>query len=258
MTSEPDQVEPADSFTSVAPYYDQLMVSVPYRFWISYIEALWKTHGCKPTRILDLCCGTGTVSLLLAGKGHDVVGIDRSAPMIEVARRKNTDKKANVEFIVSDASRMEPIVPPVDSALCLFDSLNNILEPEDLRAAIRNLRASIAPGGLFICDMNTAYAFRQGMFNQRSSPMDAPMRYVWRSKYDERSHLCTVTMEFEVEARGQSPARKFTERHVQRAYNRVEVEEMLTDAGFEEITAYDAYTLFKPRTRSDRIFWVAR
>jgi ubiquinone/menaquinone biosynthesis C-methylase UbiE len=258
MNSDANPLEPVDSFTAIAPYYDQIMASVPYRFWVSYIEALWHTHGCKPNRILDLACGTGTVALILAAKGHSAVGVDLSAPMIEVARRKAVEQSAEVEFLVCDAARMEPIAPPVDSALCLFDSLNNITEPADLRAAIRNVRASVVDGGLFICDMNTAYAFRQGMFNQRSSAFDEPMKYVWRSKYDEPSHLCTITMDFRIAARGTQPERQFTERHIQRAYSRVEVEDMLTDAGFDEITAYDAYTILKPRKRSDRIFWVAR
>ncbi len=99
----------APSFTSVAPYYDKLMASVPYRFWLSYIEALWKTHGIKPRRVLDLACGTGTVSLLLAGSGMDVVGVDISPEMIEAAWVKQRESGAvNVEFRIADAADMPP------------------------------------------------------------------------------------------------------------------------------------------------------
>ncbi len=249
----------APSFTSVAPYYDKLMASVPYRFWLSYIEALWKTHGVKPRRVLDLACGTGTVSLLLAKAGMEIVGVDVSPDMIAAARGKQHDAAAkNVEFEVADAAAMPPIKSPVDSAICLFDSLNNILEREQLAAAFRNVRESLTESGVFIFDLNTAYAFRQGMFNQRSSPLDEPLTYVWRSKFDEPRQLCTINMEFKILAHGDEPERQFTERHVQRAYSRVEVEDMLMESGFDEITPYDAYSLFPPKKRSDRIFWVAR
>jgi ubiquinone/menaquinone biosynthesis C-methylase UbiE len=258
MNNDSSAATPADSFTVIAPYYDRIMASVPYRFWVSYVEALWKTHGCRPRRVLDLACGTGTVALLLAAKRIGVIGTDRSAAMIDVAIEKAQAAKSKAKFIVADASTMEPIEPPVDSAICLFDSLNNILEPADLRAAIKNVRRSVADGGLFIFDMNTAYAFRQGMFNQRSSELDHPLKYLWKSKYDDATHLCTVTMEFEILDGGPEPGRKFSELHMQRAYNRVEVDDMLRDAGFDEITVYDAYTLFGPRKRRDRIFWVAR
>lgn len=258
MSRKDRSEEPVESFTEIAPFYDQIMASVPYRFWLSYIEALWTTHGCRADRVLDVACGTGTVALLLAAKGKSVAGIDRSAAMIDVALRKAEEQNSDASFLVADASTMKPLRPPFDAAICLFDSLNNIVDPEALRAAIRNIRACLTGNGLFIFDMNTAYAFRQGMFNQRSSSLDAPVRYVWRSKFDPSTHICTVTMDFQIDARGSQPERRFTEQHVQRAYSRVEVEDMLTDAGFSEIQAYDAYTLFAPRKRSDRIFWVAR
>ena len=249
----------APSFTSVAPYYDKLMASVPYRFWLSYIEALWKTHGIKPRRVLDLACGTGTVSFLLAASGIDVVGVDISPKMIKAARAKQRKSGVgNVEFIIADASEMLPIRPSVDCAICLFDSLNNILDRDNLADAFRSVRESLADGGVFIFDLNTAYAFRQGMFNQRSSPLDEPLTYIWRSKFDEPRQLCTINMEFKILAHGDEPERRFTERHVQRAYSRVEVEDMLADAGFDDVTPYDAYSLFSPKKRSDRIFWVAR
>jgi ubiquinone/menaquinone biosynthesis C-methylase UbiE len=246
-----------DPFTRIAPYYDKLMVSVPYRFWVSYLEAVWKTHGCKPTRVLDIACGTGTVALLLANKGMEIVGVDISPAMVEQAKAKALRETANVECFAQDASQMTPIDPPADTAICLFDSLNNILELSKFEDALRNIKRSLTDGGLLIFDLNTAYAFRQGMFNQRSSKMDKPLSYVWRSKYDEPSHLCTVTMNFEIDEPDQA-LQRFTEVHTQRAYTRGEVEESLRSAGFTEITSYDAYTLFPPKKRSDRIFWVAK
>jgi SAM-dependent methyltransferase len=256
-TLETASEETFDPFTRIAPYYDKLMVSVPYRFWVSYIQAVWKTHGCIPRRVLDLACGTGTVSLLLAKTGIDVVGVDISRAMVLQARLKAHEQVVKANFFDADASKMDPIYPPVDCALSLFDSLNNITELSDFENALRNVRKSVVDGGLFIFDLNTAYAFRLGMFNQRSSKMDKPLSYVWRSKYDQSTNLCTVTMNFEIDEPGKE-LQKFTEVHVQRAYTRGEVEEALRSAGFNEITSYDAYTLFGPKKRSDRIFWVAR
>ena len=97
---------PSDTpaFGPVAPYYEALMAGVPYRFWVEYLERLWALHARKPQEILDLACGTGTVSRLLVPRGYFVTGVDLSEGMLDVARRRAAELVCRSFF----TSRMPP------------------------------------------------------------------------------------------------------------------------------------------------------
>lgn len=238
-------------FTDVAPYYDRVMHNVAYGSWVAYTHELLSLHDFKPQSVLDIACGTGTVSLMLAARGYEVVGIDSSEPMIEQALRKAGSQGADVEFFVQDAARLS-LDARFDLAICLFDSLNYITDPQNLASAISAAFSHLAPGGLFIFDLNTEYAFANKLFDQagRGNP-----EYVWRSRYEKRSRICTVRMRFKV--KDVDPPVEFEELHVQRAYTAGEIESMLAAAGFSDWTSYHAYTLLPPGPSSDRVFYVA-
>src|SRR5579863_9200204 len=124
--------EPA-SFGAVAPYYDELMRSVPYRMWVGYYLLLLSVQEQHPRRLLDACCGTGTVAEMLTREGFEVSGFDISAPMIERARAKALRKKLNIEYWVSDAAEVQ-LNREFEAAYSFFDSLNNITEPVRLQS----------------------------------------------------------------------------------------------------------------------------
>lgn len=109
---------------------------------------------------------------------------------------------------------------------------------------------------MFIFDVNTAYAFRQGMFDQKSIPSDGPLQYKWKSTYDETTRLCHVTMNFDYRTTNGDRV-QFEELHVQRAYSTEEILKMLEIAGFRSTSVYDAYSLHPPKRRSDRLFFAA-
>src|SRR5437588_1882722 len=112
------------SFIAVAPHYDRLMADVPYRAWVKYLHQLLELRNLKPRRILDLACGTGSVSEILARDGYEVVGVDLSAPMIQEARKKAARWDMPIEYHIQDAARMEIPGPPFDLCVSFFDSMN--------------------------------------------------------------------------------------------------------------------------------------
>src|SRR2546423_1729841 len=126
----PISISPA--FTAVAPHYDRLMRDVPYRAWIRYLKQLLEVHQSKPTRVLDLACGTGTVSELLARSGYEVVGVDISDGMIEEAQKKAAQNGLAVEFHVQDAAKLSLSGAKFDLCVSFFDSVNYITDPVDL------------------------------------------------------------------------------------------------------------------------------
>lgn len=233
------------SFGAVAPYYDELMKAVPYRMWVGYYLLLLSRQDHHPNRILDVCCGTGTMAAMLADEGFDVTGIDLAPGMIEEAIRKNSRRRNPIRFEVMNATSFE-LNDRFDSAISFFDSLNNILDKDDLQSAFDRVAEHLIPGGSWIFDLNTAYAFEEQLFDQQQLRKNAKLRYLWEGDWDPSTRLITVSMRFWYKDE------EFFETHVQRAYSRDEITEMLKKSGFEEIEVFHSYTLDPPRKTSDR------
>ena len=243
-----------DPFTAVAPYYDHLMQGVPYRFWVAYLQQVWQHHGLTPQSILDIACGTGTATRMLAAKGYRVTGVDLSEGMLVAARERGRSEALEVDYYRQDAAELDLGESRFDAAISLFDSLNYILEPERLREALRRICAHLGPGGSFLFDLNTEYALAEGMFNQSCSRRDEPLHYRWRSSYDADTRICTVKMRFSYDGSGERKV--FREVHRQRAYHKDEIRIWLLEAGFEDAHIYDAYTMEPARKKSDRLFFL--
>jgi ubiquinone/menaquinone biosynthesis C-methylase UbiE len=247
--------KPDAQFDQIAFLYDELMVGVPYRLWADHIGRILKRFQIDPKSMLDLCCGTGTVSLLLAEKGYDVTGVDISPEMVEHARRKAAERCIRVDFHAQDASKLR-IGKRFDLVASLFDSLNYILEASALQDAFHRVSAHMAEGGLFIFDMNTELALAVGLFDQNNLGSRGPVIYNWHSAYDPGTRICTIRMDYLYRRGGEEKRVNIT--HYQRAYDKEEIVEMLETSGLQVLAAFDGYSLRKATKRSDRIFFVAR
>jgi SAM-dependent methyltransferase len=238
------------SFGPIAPFYDELMRGVPYRMWTGYYLLLLAQQGVKPRTMLDVCCGTGILTEMLAKEGFEMAGFDLSAPMIEEARKKAARKELAIRYECQDAAEFD-MGQSYDAAFSFFDSLNYITDPERLRMAIHRVAAHLEPGGSFIFDLNTAYAFESQLFDQRNLSLKAKVRYEWKGHWDPETRLIRVDMDF---WRGEET---YHEVHWQRAHSDAEVREMLAEAGFGEVKSYHSYTLERPRKTSDRVHYAA-
>src|SRR5579885_1815716 len=238
--SRADQHITPSAFTEVAAYYDHLMSTVPYGMWVAYYLLLLSQQDVHPKTILDVCCGTGTMCEMLDEEGFEMYGIDVSPGMIEQAKEKARKNNLPINYWCMDASSFE-LNRTFDAALSFYDSLNNITDPTALQNAFHRVAAHLKPGGSWIFDVNTAYAFEQHMFDQQNLRPGAELRYKWSGEWDAESRLITVRMKFWHEGR------EFEEVHVQRAYEEAAIREMLRIAGFTEIHAYHSYSLDPPR-----------
>ncbi|AIE85879.1 class I SAM-dependent DNA methyltransferase [Fimbriimonas ginsengisoli] len=248
MSSTPEETVGKESFGAVAPYYDELMKQVPYRMWTGYYLLLLSHQDIHPKRILDICCGTGTMCEMLTREGFEVAGFDLAPGMIEEARRKAEKKKLDIRYEVQDAATAD-MGQEYDAAFSFFDSLNNILDPQRLQMSFNRAAAHLPSGGSFIFDVNTAYAFEQQLFDQEDMRANKKLRYHWQGDWDPETQIITVHMKFWF------GGRTFTETHVQRAYSDEEIRSMLAKAGFERIRAFHSYTLNPPRHTSDRLHY---
>jgi SAM-dependent methyltransferase len=247
-------------FGALAPFYDELMQSVPYSDWVDYVQLLWQLHDCEPSSVLDAACGTGNVSFELARRGYEVWGVDLSQAMVDFAREKQegigTGAASVSEFRQGDMRRLE-LGRAFDAATCLYDSLNYILEPEGLRQAFEGVARHVRPGGLWVFDMNAEWAFEADLFTQSSRDPRRDLHYSWQASFDRQTRICTVQMEFK-KTLGTSSEQTFRETHKERAYALDEVLALLARTPWRLEKAYDAYTLNRPHGRSERWYFVAR
>lgn len=255
----PDQ---KNQFTSVARIYDELMHGIAYRYWVRYIRQLWKQRGSDPRTVLDVACGTGNVSFILAEEGYEVTGVDISPEMIEVANSKLLARRKrgltpDPVFFCQDASQLD-LGRTFDTAISLFDSLNYITDPACLAEAFRRILHLLEPGGVFLFDMNTEYALQEGFFDQDNLSENRYPKYQWKSIYDSESKLCRIDMRFEALDGSTGQVHEFWETHFQRSYSLPELTSMLQEAGFRDIQFYHAYSSKKPRARTDRIYTVCQ
>ena len=246
---------PESQFDEIAFLYDQLMSGVPYREWASYLKRILKLHSHRPKTMLDLCCGTGTVSLLLAKEGYRVSGVDISPAMIELATQKSQEAGIPADFHAQDAAAFR-LGKKFDLVFSFFDSLNYILESSSLQQAFYRVSEHLNPDGLFIFDVNTELALAGRLFDQSNLSARSPVNYSWRSTYDPDSRICAINMDFVYRRTGDE--KRISIVHYQRAYDLAEVEQMLTTAGLQVLDKYDAYSFRRATSRSDRVFFVAR
>ncbi|MDE2124971.1 MAG: class I SAM-dependent methyltransferase [Armatimonadetes bacterium] len=248
--------EAGSAFSQIAPIYDELMRGVPYGKWYNYVLLLLQRNGRSPTSALDLACGTGTFSLLLAKSGMAVTGVDRSAGMIDEARRKASAQNLDVRYLVQEASALDVGGEPFDLCVCLFDSLNYILDDTALLQCFSRVRSSLTPRAAFIFDMNTEFALANEFFDQEVLDEEEPLRHRWLSRYDADTGLCRVEMEFWIR-RQDGTDEMLHETHVQRAPSVEQVTRLLMLAGFRRVEAFNSFTLAPPGPCSDRVHYVA-
>jgi SAM-dependent methyltransferase len=262
LSAVPDPLPTAHQYGEVAGIYDTLMDGVPHDLWLSRIEKAVRLRGKRPTSALDCACGTGLVTELLWLRGYrPVVGFDLSEAMINVARTKSqaiTKAASRTEgstYHVQNAAHLDLHGETFDLVVSLFDSLNYILDPDDLQRAFVRLYAHTAPGGVLAFDMNSMYALSHDLFTQAQAW--GPVRHDWHAHWDRETRLCRVEMDFWVRDANTQTDRHFHETHIQRAYTVPEVRDMLEHAGYQNVECFGNYGERAPGPRSDRLLFVA-
>lgn len=250
-------------YSALAAGYDLVMAHVDYPEWAEYVLDLLDEHAPEAASILELGCGTGSLGFELQRLGEAFtgqpggfryLGTDASEPMIRVARAKARSAgriAGRLPFAVADFTDYT-VEEPFDVALLLFDGINYLLDAEQIEATLRATAEAVVPGGLFILDQSTpANSLNNAEYFQDEGEADA-FKYVRRSHYDPESRLHTT--EFDLTVLGEDTH----EAHVQRAYERAEIEALIEASPFEIVAAYDGFEMDPATDESERIHWVLR
>ena len=252
-----------EAYTSFARVYDTFMDNVPYEEWSRYLCGLLKEYGIEDGLVLDLGCGTGTMTELLAEAGYDMTGVDFSEEMLEIAMEKRMESGHDILYLMQDMRAFE-LYGTVRAVVSICDSVNYITEPEELEKVFRLVNNYLDPGGIFIFDLNTEYKYRELLGSNTIAEERDACSFIWDNYYyeEEKINEYELTLFLRDEeyskAAGQDICRKFQEMHYQRAYTLDEVKSLLEQAGMEFVTAYDAFSKNPPKTDSERIYVVAR
>ncbi len=248
-----------DAYTGFASVYDQLMDNIDYDYWCDYLISLLKKNGVPPegnsfgnNLVLDLGCGTGNVTERLAKAGFDMIGIDYSEEMLQVASEKgNTD----ILYLLQDMREFE-LYGTVAAVVSLCDSINYITEWDDLVQVFRLVNNYLDPKGLFVFDLKTEYLFQE-IGEQVIAENREECSFIWDNFYDEEERINEYELSLFV--RGEDGRYdKYVEEHYQRAYSIEEIKRALEEAGMEFVQALRAFTEEEPDEHDERIYIIAR
>lgn len=243
-----------NAYHALAESYDRLTNDVDYAAVVDFYVTLLKREKLAPRTCVDLACGTGSVSLLLAELGMQVTAVDLSEEMLTMAAEKAQACGAHVQLVCQRLERLH-LPRGVDLAVCALDSLDYITDPRDCRAAIRRVYHALNPGGVFIFDVNTPQKLR-AMDGQVFLDEDDDVFCVWRGEFDERTNICSYGMDLFQRA-GDVWHRSFEE-HREYAYDCAQLTQYLTEAGFTHIEVFADRELFPPRENEQRVYFKAR
>lgn len=245
-----------EAYTSFAAVYDMFMDNIPYEEWAAYLISLLKEYGIDDGLVLDLGCGTGSLTEILAREGYDMTGIDISPDMLQIAMEKRAESGHDILYLLQDMREFE-LYGTVRAIVSICDSMNYLLEPGDLVQTLRLVNNYLDPKGLFIFDLNTEYKYREILGESTIAEDREESSFIWDNSYDEEERINEYSLSLFIREK-ENLYRKYQETHYQRAYTLGEVKDAIRQAGMEFVAAYDAFTRNAPREDSERIYVIAR
>lgn len=243
------------SYGALAAVYDRLTKDVCYEQRADYIEKLFQESRIPVHTVLDLACGTGTMTKLLTERGYELIAVDDSTDMLLEARDKAAELCGEPPIFLHQSMPELDLYGTVDAAICCLDSMNYLTRPQDVQKTLQRLHLFIAPGGLLIFDINSAEKLRS-LDGQVFLDETEDIYCVWRTEFEEQSRICTYWMDIFTRREDAVWERDFEE-HRQRAYEVEELQQWLVASGFSHVHTYGDCRLNAPRKGEQRIYFTA-
>jgi hypothetical protein len=258
-----------EAYSEFAKLYDGFMEDVPYDEWFEFVKKTLYEDNIINGIICELGAGTGNFTMRLAEVGFDMIGIDNSDDMLNVALHKKDEyeytedpvnKVSDIMYLNQDMREFE-LYGTVRAIVSVFDSINYILEDEEIIQTFKLVNNYLDPKGLFIFDFNTLHKYRDVIGDSTIADSSDEASFIWSNYFDKESNINEYEITFFVASDNEnddSLYRRFDEFHYQRGYTLEEIKGFLAEAGLEFIAAYDAEGFKETSDDSERIFVVAR
>ena len=243
------------AYESLAASYDALTYDIPYERILTFWQKLCARQKADVRTVLDLACGTGSLSMLLAKRGYRVLGVDLSEDMLAEADQKAAAMEGNRPFFVCQPMQRLRLPETVDAVICCLDSINYLRKPTDCQKTFRRVYDALTHGGVFVFDINTPQKLR-ALDGQVFLDETDDTYCVWRAQFAEKKRLCFYGMDI-FQREGEHWLRSFEE-HVEYAYEPEELTAWLYDAGFTDVRQYGDLRMHAPKPDEQRIYFSAK
>lgn len=241
-------------FSSV---YDILTENVEYERIAEKICSLLRSNGVDGGLLLDLGCGTGTLSFLLEGKGYDIIGVDVSEDMLAVANEKKYDENSSAIFLCQSGEELD-LYGTIDCAVCSLDTVNHISTLEKIRETFEKISLFMNMGGIFIFDINTVYKHEK-ILGDNTFVYDMDEVYcVWQNTLNKTEMRTDIDLDFFIKNEDDESYERFSESFSEYAYKAEDILKILGECGFEILSLCDDYTDKEVTEETQRITIIAK
>lgn len=243
-----------NAYTSFAQVYDMFMDNIPYDEWCKYLVEILKKYGIEDGLVLELGCGTGSVTRRLEKSKYNMIGIDSSEDMLSIAREQGPD---SILYLLQDMTEFE-LYGTVNAVVSICDSINYILEEDDLLKVFKLVNNYLEKDGIFVFDLNTIYKYSEIMGDNVIAENREEGSFIWENTYYEDEQINEYNLTLFIKDEEDNKYNRYEEIHYQRAYSIDTVKEILKKSGMEFVAVYDAFTWNKPSEQSERVYFVAK
>lgn len=242
------------SYNIFSTLYDALTENVDYEVRSDYISDFFIASNLAPKSILDLACGTCSISIPFARKGIKVIGVDASEEMLSMASQKAIDESLDISLVNAKMQEFE-LLDGVDAVLCSLDSINHLTSIDDVKKTFENVYNSLNDNGIFVFDVNTIYKHQEILFDNTFVFDEEDYYLVWDNEQVD-DYEVRVLLDFFM-FNGESYDR-YSEEFNERAYELEDIKALLLEVGFCDISMYDDMTLDPPNDESERVYFVCK
>lgn len=245
-----------EAYSDFAAVYDTLMDNIPYDEWFSYLHELLTEYGINSGIITELGCGTGSITERLAKSGYDMIGIDNSPSMLDIAESKKSDNNSSSLYLCQDMREFE-LYGTVAACISICDSINYITESDELLTVFKLVNNYLDPKGIFIFDFNTKHYYRDIVADATIAEDREDISFIWDNYYDDENDINELSLNIFVKE-NDNLYRKYEELHLQKGYTLSEIKELIEKSGLKFVAAYDAFTKTPADDNCERIYIIAR
>ena len=235
-------------YTEFADIYDTLMSDVEYKKWADFYEDIFNRNGIRPELVLDLGCGTGTLTRIMADRGYDMTGVDSSFSMLNIAQSKG----GNILYLNQDMTEFE-LYGTMGAIISSLDCINYITDENDLKKVFYLVHNYLDYDGVFIFDINTPYKLKNILGENTFVSDENGVFYTWESEFDDDKKLCDFYLTFFAEDRN-GKYERIDEEQTERAWDVAELSKFLAEAGFSDIEVFGDKRLDAPKEDEERVF----
>lgn len=241
-------------FSSV---YDVLTENVEYERIAHKICSLLRENGVNGGLLLDLGCGTGTLSFLLEKKGYDIIGVDASEDMLMVANEKKFDENSSAMFLCQRGEELD-LYGTIDCAVSSLDTINHIDNLEKIKKAFSLISLFMNMGGIFVFDMNTPYKHEEILGNNTFVYDMDEVYCVWQNSFDKEKYATTIDLDFFIKNEDDEGYERYSESFCEYSYSIEDIVNIVKENGFTLLGMYDDYSDNSPSDKTERITFVCK